>query len=243
MKNSKTLYTLLFIAICIATTQSTFAQKKITGSGNVITNTVNTTDYHTVNTVGSITVELVSGNEGDIKIIAEDNLQQYVEVTNNDGILKVTTKNKMPYYESKHGIRVIVPFKDLDVVTLTGSGDVIGKDVINAQNFETKLTGSGDITLQIKAKNIEANLKGSGDMTLNGTTDTLNAVVSGSGDFNAKNLKATTTDISLTGSGDAAVYASGSIKARVKGSGDIEYFGNPTQKDTKVFGSGDIDKM
>ncbi|GEQ86539.1 DUF2807 domain-containing protein [Patiriisocius marinistellae] len=240
MKNLKTI---LAITVCIVATQITFAQKNIKGSGNVITKTITTSDYHAVNTIGSITVELVSGNEGNIKVIAEDNLQEFVEITNNGGALKVTTKNNLPYYKSTHGIRVIVPFKELDKVTLIGSGDVIGKDIIKTNNFETKLTGSGDLKLEVKAQEINAYIKGSGDLTLRGTTNVFNAVVSGSGDLIAKNLKTTMTDISLTGSGDASVYASSSIKARVNGSGDIEYFGNPTTKDTKVFGSGDIDKM
>ena len=32
------------------------------------------------------------------------------------------------------------------------------------------------------------------------------------------------------------------LEARVTGSGDIEYYGNPIKKDTKVTGSGDISK-
>ena len=33
------------------------------------------------------------------------------------------------------------------------------------------------------------------------------------------------------------------LEARVTGSGDIEYYGNPIKKDTKVTGSGDIYKV
>jgi hypothetical protein len=44
----------------------------------------------------------------------------------------------------------------------------------------------------------------------------------------------------VSGSGDADVYASNSLKARVNGSGDIDYSGNPNTSDTKVLGSGSI---
>jgi hypothetical protein len=37
------------------------------------------------------------------------------------------------------------------------------------------------------------------------------------------------------------VVSTKSLKARVTGSGDIDYKGNPEKKDTKVTGSGDID--
>ena len=36
------------------------------------------------------------------------------------------------------------------------------------------------------------------------------------------------------------MVCNGKLKARVSGSGDISYSGNPTNKDTKVSGSGDI---
>jgi hypothetical protein len=37
--------------------------------------------------------------------------------------------------------------------------------------------------------------------------------------------------------GDTTIYCSDSLYARVSGSGDIDYKGNPTKKDVKVSGS------
>ncbi|MGV6832311.1 MAG: GIN domain-containing protein, partial [bacterium] len=48
------------------------------------------------------------------------------------------------------------------------------------------------------------------------------------------------TVVSVAGSGDAEVVCRESLKARVAGSGDIEYKGNPAKEDTKVSGSGSI---
>jgi len=46
----------------------------------------------------------------------------------------------------------------------------------------------------------------------------------------------------VAGSGDIRIYCNGVLKARVAGSGDIKYKGNPSKEDTKVAGSGDITK-
>ena len=68
----------------------------------------------------------------------------------------------------------------------------------------------------------------------------LDANIAGSGDFHGFELLANNTDVSIAGSGDAEVVSYESIKARVAGSGDIKYKGNPKKEDTKVLGSGSI---
>lgn len=68
----------------------------------------------------------------------------------------------------------------------------------------------------------------------------MEAKVAGSGDFHGFDLEANHTEVSVAGSGDAEVVSKQSLKARVAGSGDIQYKGNPTKEDTKVSGSGSI---
>ena len=41
---------------------------------------------------------------------------------------------------------------------------------------------------------------------------------------------------------DAVVVANTNLNAKVHGSGDIEYKGAPSQKDIRIFGSGDDDQ-
>ncbi len=77
-------------------------------------------------------------------------------------------------------------------------------------------------------------------MTLKGKTNNLDVRVAGSGDIHGFGLQANHTTVSIAGSGDASVVSNESLKARVSGSGDIEYKGNPTKEDTKVSGSGSI---
>jgi hypothetical protein len=77
-------------------------------------------------------------------------------------------------------------------------------------------------------------------LTLTGMATNLEVKVSGSGDFKGSSLNSENTQVYVSGSGDVEVTATKSIKARVNGSGDIRYSGNPVSSDTKVMGSGDI---
>ncbi|SFE99923.1 hypothetical protein SAMN04488131_10713 [Flavobacterium xueshanense] len=56
-------------------------------------------------------------------------------------------------------------------------------------------------------------------------------------DFKTKNAK-----ITVSGLGDSTVFYSESLNARVSGSGDVEYKGDPKKKDIKMNGSSTISK-
>ncbi|WP_111307596.1 head GIN domain-containing protein [Confluentibacter sediminis] len=241
MKTSIKKQTVLFIASILCITTSNAQWKKIKGNGNVTTITRTTSEYDGIKCVGSFDYILVSGSEGHIKIEGEENLLDYIitETKNNTLIVKVKEHANISPSENKT-IKVTIPFKEISSVSLTGSGDLWNNDIINASNFDVLLNGSGDVTIDIQATSVKANLSGSGDLKLKGQTSNLEAKLTGSGDFNSFNLQANNTDVTVAGSGDAKVFSTEKLKARVAGSGDIVYKGNPKKEDTKVAGSGSI---
>ena len=83
---------------------------------------------------------------------------------------------------------------------------------------------------------------GSGDIELAGNTKTFVCEIRGSGDVHCENLKSENANINVKGSADVNVFASVSLKARVSGSGDIYYRGNPPNPDITVLGSGVVEK-
>ncbi|MFK7782272.1 head GIN domain-containing protein [Psychroserpens sp.] len=235
MKKSILLTALLF---CIS---FSYADKKIKGNGKIITTTRSTSDYDGIKCAGSFDYILVAGTEGKITIEGEENLLDYVvtEVKDNQLVVK-TRKNVYLKPSNNKTIKITIPFKDIDNVSLSGSGDLWNEDVIKANDLDVALAGSGDVVLDIRATNTEGRIAGSGDLTLKGSTNKLEAKVAGSGDFHGFDLQSNHTVVAVAGSGDAEVVCNESLKARVAGSGDIEYRGNPKTEDTKVAGSGSI---
>jgi len=232
----------LALAIVMMGTGNAFAQwgnKKVVGNGNVTTKTVNTGSYDAIKGIGSMDVHLKRGSEGTITVKTDDNLQEYIVVEVENNTLKIRTK-KNTYLKTKKGIHVYVPFEDISGVSLTGSGDINTEDPIESDNLEIKVTGSGDVELEVAANTVDATVTGSGDIVVTGRTTNLDVKVTGSGDFDGDGLRSENTDAAVSGSGDASVYASKFLKARVNGSGDIKYDGNPEKRDTKVSGSGSI---
>ena len=230
----------LAIALTLLSHNKSFAQfKKVKGSGNVTTKSHTTSDYHKVDVFGFMNVQLEKGTEGTIRVSTDENIQEYLSIESNEGVLKIKIKNNV-HINTKNGIHITVPFTDLDNVSLTGSGDLLTKDKIKSEQFEAEVTGSGDMTLDIDVNRIDAKLTGSGDLKITGTATDLEIKVIGSGDFDGGSLISQNVEAYVSGSGDARVVAKNSIKARVNGSGDIDYSGNPSKSNNKVMGSGNI---
>lgn len=218
--------------------------KRIKGNGNNTTIERSVGSYDAVSLAGWFDVDLVAGEEGQLILEGESNLLEYILTDVKDGKLRIKVKKGYNLKPSSwdNGIRVTVPIESVNAVKLSGSGDVVGKTTIKSDKFETALSGSGDLTLDIESNSIEASMSGSGDINLSGNTENFEVSISGSGDIKAYDLEADNVDATVSGSADIKVTANKMIRARVSGSGDISYRGNPSKVDTKSSGSGDISK-
>ncbi len=211
----------------------------IEGSGNVITKTVNTQPYNTINVSGSMDVFLEKGTEGNISITAEDNVQDRIVVESDGTTLTISMKNNTSLRNTKK-IKITVPFEDLSEISLRGSGNVEGKDMLKSNSITLNIQGSGEIKVSIEANSMDAQLNGSGDMTLSGKVTDVEVKTTGSGNFEGKELNSENAQIYISGSGDSSIYAKNSLKARIQGSGSIFCAGNPTSNDVKIMGSGKV---
>lgn len=220
-----------------------WGSKKVNGNGNMVSDTRKTSSYDKVALVGSIDVRIVEGKEGNLKVDAESNLQEYILTEVKDGTLKISVEKDVSLNPSRNmEITVTVPVEDINALSVTGSGDVSNSGVLKADDLKISVTGSGDIMLNVAANELSGAITGSGDIKLSGNADEFSCKVTGSGDFMAYNLKAKNVEAGVSGSGDIQVSASESLKARVSGSGDISYRGNPEKQDFKTSGSGAISK-
>jgi len=219
--------------------------KKVKGNGEVVTIERITGDYDAVAIGGWFDVEIVSGQEGSVSLRGEENLLEYIITEVKDGKLVVKVEkgvNLQPSSWKSGGISVSIPVEEINSLSMSGSGDLQGKTVLKASDFKTRMSGSGDMEIEVEAENLEVTVSGSGDMDLEGSTNNLRVQISGSGDVHAYELSANNVDATVSGSANIQVTANESLKARVSGSGDISYRGNPEKIDSKTSGSGDISK-
>ena len=213
--------------------------QSISGSGNIVTETRSLHQFNGVRTSGSIDVEVMNDPTQLVKIEADDNIMQYVITKVQDGMLDVQLKPNFNYREIN--AKVYVSAASLTKLAVAGSGSITSKDtLVNADEIEFKVSGSGDIIAVADAPAIKASIGGSGTINLHGRTKDFNCSITGSGDFKCSNLLSEKTTASITGSGTAHVFVSVHLLAKVTGSGDIYYAGHPAVEIHKT-GSGTIE--
>lgn len=234
----------LGLALLMVATVTAQWGRKIKGNGNIVTIERSVGDYDAVALSGFFDVDLVAGTEGELTLKGEENLLEYIKTEVKDGKLVIKVEKGVNLRPSNwnEGIHVTVPIESIDSATLSGSGDIVGETTIKTRHFKTSISGSGDISLDVEADTVSANMSGSGDIKLSGKTTDFEVSISGSGDIKAYDLEADNVDARVSGSADIKVTVNETLKARVAGSGDIHYRGNPKKIDSKSSGSGDISK-
>ncbi|AOW19211.1 head GIN domain-containing protein [Urechidicola croceus] len=238
MKTLKTIVTLL--AICISVQVNAFT-KKVKGNGNVVTIERTTTDYQKIAVGGFFNVTLVAGNEGNLTIEIEENLKDYLITEVKDGKLKINWKKGINV-QTRKGVKITVPFEDIEGVALAGSGEIKNTSTINTSNLELKIAGSGDLKLDVNTEQITSKIAGSGNMKIYGSTNDLECKIAGSGDFEGYDLIVNNAMAQIAGSGTIKATVNGTLSAKISGSGDFYYKGNPKTENIKVSGSGSVTK-
>lgn len=213
--------------------------KKIKGNGHVVTINRTTSDYDGIRVGGSFNVVLVEGKEGAISIEGEENIIPYIETEVKGNTLQIQYQKNVNISTTKR-LTVTVAYKDIEKVSLGGSGNITNEGTIKANDFSASLGGSGNITLNIDAVEVSTNIGGSGNIKLAGTSNELNCSIAGSGSIKAYELPTNTLIANVSGSGSIRATVKTKIKAKVVGSGSIYYKGIPEYIDLKSTGSGDI---
>lgn len=214
--------------------------ERIDGNGNVTSVNRQIDKAEKIKVEGSIDV-IVEAGPSSIRVEADENLIPYIETMMDGNWLQIKTRDDVNLHSSNN-IKVYVTTPVITNIHVTGSGNINcnGKFSTN-ENTSFKITGSGDITIELKAPKVEVEITGSGNMHIAGETRNIEVEVSGSGNYDGPELKAENAVAKVSGSGDIKLFADEHLKAHINGSGNINYRGNPTV-DSHIAGSGTVVK-
>jgi len=216
--------------------------KRIKGNGNVTTEKRDVDSFKKIKVRGGINVELVPGNTSSVTVEADENLQKYIVVKNEDGWLVVRTRDNVNI-KSNNPIKVSVSADMINTINIAGSGNVYSKGKFTGgEKLEIDVAGSGDVDMNVNTPRIIVDIAGSGNVKLAGETKDARINIAGSGNYEAADLLTETTDIDIAGSGDARVHADIKLKADVFGSGNIYYRGKANVSSNST-GSGKVKAM
>lgn len=239
MKISKSLIIAALLLILTSCVDGQF-YRTVRGNGNVVKKERPASYFDGISVSTGIDVYLSQGDEEKIIVEADENLHDYLVTEVKDRTLRIYFDNVS--IRSAERKRVYVTMKDVTKLKTSSAGDIIGETPVKCGDILLESSSAGNIRLELYARNVNVKISSSGDISLTGEAETLNADLSSAGDLNAWDFKVKDADIDVSSAGDADIYVTHKLVARVSSAGDVRYAGEPEIIDARTSSAGTVRK-
>ncbi len=214
----------------------------ITGKGAIVSENRTATDFQSIELLTSAKVDIIKGDTFLVEVSDYENIIRnlYISVVSHNLIISTTPASTISINSKAH---VIITMPDsLKTVSSAGSGDINLNSPFKDLNTMI-LTGSGNINANenLNIDKLNVSILGSGNITAKGNVNTLTTLISGNGNMNFPQLLAKDATCTITGNGNTYVNVINTLKVIISGSGNIVYTGNPVLTPT-ITGSGQVIK-
>lgn len=222
---------LLALAVILTTTA---CNAILIGSGNVITETRQVSDFDNIVLEGSGEVIVTQDGSETLTIEAGENVMEHVMAEVEGRTLKLGLKEGTSFLFSMR-LTFHVGVDDLSSLDVAGSGK-IEADLLESDHLDAAVSGSGNIRIaDLAASEVKAQISGSGEIELGGDAAVQDITVSGSGSYQGGDMCSESVKVNISGSGKATVCATQTLDAGISGSGSVNYYGQPA---VNISGSG-----
>ncbi|MBN2461964.1 MAG: DUF2807 domain-containing protein [Candidatus Cloacimonetes bacterium] len=214
-------------------------RETVYGNGNVVTEERDADSFDKLKVSSGIDAIITQGEEESIKVIADENLLEYIKTEIYDNTLRIYTDANIRHAKSKE---VHLVYKQLRKINISSAGDVEGTNRMKADELDLDLSSAGNLSLDVEAVKIWCSISSAGDVNLSGTVDELEADLSSAGDLNAYDLVARKAHVNVSSAGNAKICATEEVDLNASSAGDIYYKGDPKTIRTNKSSAGSIIK-
>lgn len=213
-----------FAAMAITLAGTVIAQDKrieVSGSGNVVTRDIPVKSFSKLTVGGAFNLVLAQGDKEDVRVEAEDNLQDLILVNESENGLTVSMKKNVNIRKSKK-MTVYVTFKQLEAIELKTVGKVITAGTLNFDELKMRNQSVGNVDMHLTARTLTLDNQSVGNLEISGKAD--NAVISNKsvGNLDASGFVVQSMDVENTGIGNVQVNAAKILKLNSSGIGKVK---------------------
>ena len=196
------------------------------GSGHVVSDTRSASDFHSIKVSGAIDVYIKQDSSTSVKVEADDNLLQYVEVYTENSTLVIRTRSRM-WIRPTNKIKVFVSNPLYREFKISGASNIRSEnEITSSEMLRVGLSGASNAKLEFNAPRISVDLSGASDLTIRGKTRDFEAEASGASEIKCFDLLTENTDVEANGASSVEVYASVRLAGHASGASHIRYKGN-----------------
>jgi hypothetical protein len=215
-------------------------------TGEIIKETRQLGEFERINLDNNINLIITQDSSYTAVIESGENLMSLIKTDVKDNCLYIKNDNVCNWVRSyKKEINVYLTLKKLSYITNTGSGDITSTDTIftNIIGIEN-VNGSGTINMILKSKeSYFFEILGPADFIIKGKSGYNYIWASGYGKFDCSELSSSNSLTINNGTNNCFVNVSNNLDARITGTGNIYYKGNPKSIESDIKGDGRLIKQ
>jgi hypothetical protein len=216
--------------------------KRERGSGNVIMQPRNVSNFTGVSISSAMDLYLKQDSSFSVKVETDDNLQQFIIVSEDNGIVHIRQQNNVNLDQTGK-IKVFVSAPYFRSMEASGACNIFSENMLSSNEaIDIDLTGASEARVELKSPKVSADLTGASLLTLKGETKEFSIDGSGSSNIKCFELLTEQTTIEMSGACDAEVFASVKLDVKASGASDVKYKGNAAVSQD-VSGAGSVRKV
>ena len=204
-------------------------KKRIEGSGNVITKEISVQSFDQLSSSGVFNLQLSQGDREQVRIEADDNLQELFEVKNEGSKLIISMKKDVNI-NGKNKMKVYVTFRKLKSMDLSMVGGTSSDEKLSFDDFKLVNQSVGSVNLDMSLQSFHMDNESVGTIRLTGSADKAVIKSNGVGSIHAGDFVVQKMDIDNSGVGSAEVNAAKELKVSDSFLGKVKNRGNATVK-------------
>ena len=194
--------------------------------------------FSKVTAFDKIDVYLIKSTEN--KVVLKGNKKEEVELVNKSGELKI----RMSFGNLLQGdnISATVYYTSIDALEANEGSRVSSNEIFDGLLFDIIAKEGSEIKINLEVDKLKARASQGSILKLSGNADYADILVNSGAQYEAKNLITKQTTITGNAGGQADVYATDLVDAKIRAGGTILIHGKPKQINQKTIAGGTIEQ-
>jgi hypothetical protein len=205
------------------------------GSGNLETEEYAFANFTRVEISSAFVFEIGYSDSYSINVTADDNLIDYVQVSQDGETLKIRL-GAAPSFRLVT-LRASVTMPRLNGLTVSGASRGTVSDFTPTEGLNITVSGASRVEGDFTAGDIGFDVSGASTVRLEGSADDMVAVVSGASTFNLGDFTVNNADVNVSGASTGTINLDGRLDANVSGASTLLYIGDPVMGTINVSGA------
>ena len=228
-------------AAVVATALPASAQNRVTGSGNVTSESRTVGRFNGVRIGGAFKVVLTKGSTSALKIEAEDNILPKIETYVEGGTLVIKLRDNWSF-NTRGPMRAYITFTDLQSLDISGAVTATCEGTIEADRFTLDASGASNINLPFKVRELNTDVSGASKITLTGSAERFSLDASGATSLYAFGLSTGRSRLDLSGASKAEISVNEELNVDASGASKVTFRGSPRIQTIDASGASKVRK-